>query len=169
MNWIQALKASENERDYCERETKCNWKGSECSDYGTDCEDECRQLGYFCGYCSDPAHCVPIPGIETEEECKAIEACYLPDGTIDLLSAEECQQQQQCSQPCHDGLSCESQAGNDNLCVSDESQIDCNGLWSVEAGLCTYPRYSQALCDRAGFTYHVKKLSPSLRIVESNN
>jgi len=158
MNWVSLVPESQHNQETCERKQKCNWMGEPCSEDANDssqCQSECKDKGSFCGYCYDPAHCVPIPGIESEEQCRNTEACYLPDGTIELLSAEECKQRQQCDQPCHSGLGCESMSGADNLCASEEEESACRGEWSSKLNLCTYPRYSKSLCLSAGFMFYV--------------
>jgi hypothetical protein len=139
-------------KELCQEQKKCNWDGEPCV---SNCDSRCKEPeeDSFCAYCYNDAHCVEIPGISSEEECEGTEACLLLDGTIDLISKEECLKVKGCTQPCHDGMSCISANNLDKVCISPESKKDCTGVWMKDLELCTHPLLSQSLCSEAGWSF----------------
>jgi hypothetical protein len=150
-NWVDLP----SDEQTCEDQKKCNWISESCDSRSGNCHDVCDKSDkesddFFCSYCYNDAHCVEIPSAKTKKACDDLEACYLPDGTIDFLSKDKCEKQQTCTEPCHDGFSCSSKNNADNLCVKDGvSQEDCKGDWRSDLELCVLPRLSPQLCGEA--------------------
>jgi hypothetical protein len=148
MNWVEL----DTDKGSCNRAKKCNWISDGCE--GSDCKNCFKPSEYFCGYCYDDAHCVQIPQVQSRTECEDLEACLLPDGTMELMSKEECLQQQSCTQPCYDGTSCESGSGLDNVCISTDNQETCSGTWREDLNVCVMPLLGEVLCVSAGYSFY---------------
>jgi hypothetical protein len=70
------------------------------------------------------------------------------------MSKKECLKVQGCTEPCHDGVSCQSANNLDNVCVSpSESNKSCTGVWRDDLDVCTYPLLSQTLCASLGNSF----------------
>eukprot|EP01102_Stenamoeba_stenopodia_P007470 TRINITY_DN2092_c0_g2_i1.p1 TRINITY_DN2092_c0_g2~~TRINITY_DN2092_c0_g2_i1.p1 ORF type:complete len:1763 (-),score=374.29 TRINITY_DN2092_c0_g2_i1:1009-6297(-) len=146
----------------CQSLQKCNWAlGSQCTSKDSVCDQGCAPTTLssgFCAYCDTDAYCIEIPGITTQSDCEAAQACIAPNGKLSLTTEAQCKNVTGCSQQCP-GQSCQSANGGD-VCIAKIPQSACiasGGVWRtdiISPGVCSFNVLDAKLCAARGAQYY---------------